>query len=91
MNINGWWQLAIALDQLLHCVFYFGTAMADETYSARCWRERQMTPASRWFAWRVTAIDWLAEKFGDGNNHCLRSFQSERDRAQLPAAYQNNP
>lgn len=67
-------QILIALDQLFNTL---GCGMADETISARAWREGGRD--SR----RVRFINWL---FQDPN-HCKDSFRSEQERKQLPAEY----
>lgn len=78
---QGW----IAFDQWLHCLF-MDDAMADETFSARCWREYIKTPFGtsefrRWERW-VTCLDVLFE-----NGHCRDSYYAEMDRKHLPEAY----
>lgn len=78
---QGW----VALDQWLHCVFY-ADAMADETYSARCWREYTTADSDermRKWARRVAFINWL---FAD-DEHCQNAFIAERSRKQLPVEY----
>jgi hypothetical protein len=72
-------QVLIALDQLVNALLFFG--WADETISARSWRQRD-----RW-QWRVArrAIDWLFALLGD-SNHCQGAFESELQRRQLPGA-----
>ena len=77
-------QAWVALDQWLHCLCY-EDAMADETFSARCWREytlsESMAQIDKWGR-RVKLIDRF---FGAG--HCKASYESERAGLQLPKAY----
>lgn len=81
------WQAWIALDQWLHCRLY-PDAMADETYSARCWREYTMADnavAEKKWKRRVDLIDWL---FQD-DDHCRNAYFAEMDRKQLPKEYRS--
>lgn len=70
-------QVLIALDQLANALFFFG--WADETFSARSWRQRH-----KW-QWRIARalIDRLFALLGD-RDHCQRSYESERQGLQLP-------
>lgn len=70
-------QVLIALDQLANALLFFG--WADETISARSWRQRE-----KW-QWRVArcAIDWLFALLGD-SHHCEGAYKSEQQRSQLP-------
>ena len=65
-------QLIIALDQLGNCIhgLFFGGAFADETWSARCWRENRT-------GW-IRFLD-LFER-----DHCFESYTSEQLRLQSP-------
>jgi len=78
-------QAWIALDQWVHCLFYTD-AMADETFSARCWRESVDASSTdrRRAKWtrRVKLIDMV---FGKG--HCHAAFESELNRKQLPPGF----
>ena len=65
-------QILIAIDQLLNTLL---GGMADETLSARAWREQS--------AW-VAVIDML---FFWQDNHCLRSYEAEMQRKQMPKEY----
>lgn len=77
---QGW----IAFDQWFHCLCY-EDAMADETFSARCWREYKFAePMIDVFKWGKR-VQWLDRVFGEG--HCQKSFESERCRTQLPKEY----
>jgi hypothetical protein len=63
-------QIAIAVDQLANTLI---GGMADETISARAWREQ----------WKFRyVLDFI---FGKG--HCFNSFVSELERNQLPKKY----
>ncbi|PZP30448.1 MAG: pseudouridine synthase [Roseateles depolymerans] len=72
-------QVLIALDQLINAMLFFG--WADETISARSWRQRE-----KW-QWRIArrVIDRLFALLGD-SNHCQSAFESEVQRRQLPDA-----
>lgn len=65
-------QLLIALDQTGNCLIglVIGGGWADETWSARCWRERRV----RW----IKFFDWFEK------DHCRLSYDSERLRMQSP-------
>lgn len=71
-------QLAIAIDQLFNALF---GGWADETFSARCWREGKTSRA--WNAARVMVDELL---FFDPQ-HCFESYVSEFERKQLPEEY----
>lgn len=70
-------QVLIALDQLANALLFFG--FADETISARSWRQRHK------LQWRIARalIDRLFALLGDVD-HCERSYESERTGAHLP-------
>ena len=72
-------QVLIALDQLVNALLFFG--FADETISARSWRQRE-----KW-QWAIARrfIDWLFALLGD-SNHCEGAYESELKRRQLPEA-----
>lgn len=72
-------QIAIAIDQLAN-VLLGGTA--DETLSARAHRMR--VKGHRYWGWTAAFIDGL---FFWDRNHCLKAYQSEQARLQLPKAY----
>ncbi|MGZ4953585.1 MAG: hypothetical protein ACXV8Q_00615 [Methylobacter sp.] len=65
-------QLLVAIDQALNCVVsvFIGGGWADETWSARCWREKR--------------TQWIQFLNLFENNHCQLSFNSERERMQSP-------
>lgn len=73
-------QVAIALDQLCNALV---GGYADETISARLWRNRDR---SWWWKFWQVAIDtgffWQRE-------HCYKSYLSEVVRSQLPKEYRN--
>lgn len=70
-------QVLIALDQFANALLFFG--WADETISARSWRQRDQL---RWRIARVL-IDWLFARLGD-RDHCRSAYESERQGTQLP-------
>lgn len=82
MNLQRW----IAFDQWLHTL-YDKNAMADETFSARCWREHIKDPANKKWAKRVALIDKYALKYFNDPEHCKQSYLSELNRSQLPLDY----
>lgn len=65
-------QVAIALDQLGNTLL---GGMADETISARAWRNGWQR--------RIACINWL---FRDPD-HCLKAYLSELRRTQAPKEY----
>lgn len=76
-------QIAIAIDQLANTLLG-GTA--DETLSARAHRMR--VKGHRYWGWTAAFIDALF--FWDAD-HCLKAYQSEQARLQLPNDYQRGP
>lgn len=78
-------QAWIAFDQWLHCRCY-REAMADETFSARCWRESADTSSTdrRRAKW-ARRVRWIDCVFGKG--HCHAAFESELNRKQLPPGF----
>jgi hypothetical protein len=66
-------QFLIAIDQLANTL---AGGFADETLSARCWRER-----------RTTAIRVIDALFFFDPDHCENSWRSEVLRLQLPKGY----
>lgn len=71
-------QIAVAFDQL-------GNATAagdeDETFSARCWRKRLVSPR---YARLQRVIDKAFHVLMDEPNHCEAAFESERARRHRP-------
>lgn len=76
-------QVAIAFDQFANCLISLaiGGGWADETISARMWRNRAL-PGWRESRWLVDKLFWRQP------NHCYQSFVSELQRKQLPDDYQ---
>lgn len=68
-------QFLIAVDQVFNTLL---GGMADETLSARAYRQRDKHP------WRMKIIDSL---FFWEDGHCYKSWLSEVERRQLPSAY----
>lgn len=64
-------RLLVAFDQL-------GNTAAggdeDETFSARCWRNRERAPYGR----LVTFIDWLFLRLTSESGHCEKAYERER-------------
>lgn len=71
-------QVLLAVDQLANALL---AGMADETLSARTWRNRDSGKRR----WRV-ALVVINTLFGD-DNHCRDAFEAERTRRQLPPEY----
>lgn len=67
-------QTLLAIDQLFNAIFL---GWADESFSARCWRCRNIQP----FKTMRFVVDCL---FFFDKNHCKSSFQSERLRLHSP-------
>lgn len=70
-------EVLVALDQLANAIL---GGWADETISARCHRLRDRQP----YKILRPVIDGL---FFFQPHHCQRAYESERQRAQLPAEY----
>jgi hypothetical protein len=71
-------QILVALDQLANALL---AGMADETLSARTWRNRESGKRR----WRV-ALWVINTLFGDAD-HCRDAYESERLRLQQPQEY----
>lgn len=75
-------QILIAFDQLLNTLVPFG--WADETFSARCYRENDDRIHWLFLNRLIDAIFYcLTFKWG----HCKRAYLSEQERMQLPPEY----
>lgn len=72
-------QILIAIDQLINTLW---GGWADETISARLWRNQNN---SWWWAFWLKAVNTL---FFWQNNHCRGAYNSELRRKQLPKEYQ---
>lgn len=70
-------QILIALSQLGNTLT---GGMADETISARTWRE------DLWLRHAIDAFFWLYRR---EPQHCFSSYVSECERRQLPNHYRN--
>jgi hypothetical protein len=80
------YQLGLAVDQTAGTVvglFLKNGAWADETLSARCWREHQ---GSKWWNRARVAVDLL---FFWQKDHCHQAFLAERDREHMPIEYRD--
>lgn len=77
-------QILIAVDQLLNTLVPFG--WADETFSARCYRERENGPHWAIMRFLVDSL-FLAMPFVWQSDHCRKSYEAERSRYQLPQEY----
>lgn len=72
-------QILISIDQLMNTLL---GGWADESYSARSYRERRKHP------WRVRIIDGL---FFFQKDHCLKSYSNEKRRLQSPPSERRLP
>lgn len=70
-------QILVAIDQLVNTLM---GGMADETLSARAWRNHLKGRRS----WPMKLIDLL---FFWQKDHCREAYESEVERKQLPAGY----
>lgn len=77
--LNNWKQKAIALDQFLNT--WYNNGKADETLSARAYRENWVTFVKR--------VDWFFLKVFGQMDHCRMSYESEVQRKHLPKEYSN--
>lgn len=77
-------QVFIAIDQLINTLIPpYKDAWADETLSARSWRNGKTSKG--WNAFRIF-VDTIL--FFDPQ-HCFTSYLSEADRKHLPEEYSN--
>lgn len=87
-------QLLIGLDQLLNSLISLigiplgmNVAMADESLSARAYRNEALYQKRRWIMLRAV-IDTILFLRPD---HCMRAFDAEIDRRQVPEDYRLRP
>lgn len=87
------YQFILSIDQFLNCFvsLFIGGGWADETFSARCWREgnAQMAngvirPGDKRWAYVRIFVDTL---FFFDPQHCFASYIDEFERKQLPEEY----
>ena len=75
-------NLLIAIDQLAWVILTLGNGQPDETISAALWRmEGQGKWAGKLFHPMIDAL------FFFDCNHCLKAWQAERNKQQLPSLY----
>ncbi len=91
-------ELFVALDQLANVVIFAGNlgTWADETLSARAWRQGKPGESWQWVAFRVV-IDALFSwqdvylRLRDGewpaHRHCRRAYETERARLGIHPQY----
>ena len=78
------YQLIIAIDQLFNVICL---GWADETFSARCWRQRNK---NKFWALARKIIDILLFwDTKDGMKHCEWAYENEDKRAQCAPEYRN--
>ena len=81
MSILGnWKQKFIAIDQFINT--WYNDGKADETLSARAYRENWTTFQKR--------VDWVFFKLFGEVDHCKTSWESEVQRKHLPKEYSTN-
>lgn len=78
------YQLIIAIDQLFNVICL---GWADETFSARCWRQRNK---NKFWALARKIVDMLLFwDTKDGMRHCEWAYENEDKRAQCAPEYRN--
>lgn len=83
-NKNYFWQLLIAIDQLLNTLL---CGWADETLSSRAYRKSEYSKNPLWkFVRRF--IDLVFALFNDFD-HCEKAFINESARMHLPQYYRD--
>ena len=78
------YQLIIAIDQLFNVICL---GWADETFSARCWRQRNKNKF--WALARKIVDILLFWDTKDGMKHCEWAYENEDKRAQCAPEYRN--
>lgn len=73
-------QFGIAIDQVVNTI---AGGMADETISARAWRNRNEKRSWYLFMRFINVLFFWQEE------HCLKAYLSEKSRKHLPKEYQN--
>lgn len=71
---NRAWKIVVSVDQLLN------TALGgdeDETFSARCYRERH----TKKYGKLMKFIDWVFLKVANEENHCKEAFETELSKS----------
>lgn len=76
-------QVIVAIDQLLNTIL---GGFADETLSARAYRNDSATGKKRW---RI-ARRFIDKLFFWEQSHCRHAYLAEIDRRQYPPAYRGN-
>ena len=78
------YQLIIAIDQLFNVICL---GWADETFSARCWRQRNK---NKFWALARKIVDMLLFwDTKDGMRHCEWAYDNETKRMQCAPEYRN--
>ena len=91
-------ELFIAIDQLANTLLFFGNlgTWADETLSARAWRQGKPGESWQWVAFRVlidALFSWqdVCLRLRDGewpaHRHCRRAYETERARLGIHPQY----
>ena len=94
-------QVLLAIDQLANTLLLFGHpgTYADETLSARAWRQSREGRPLRWvlFRWTVDVLFYwqdvilLLRQQHTGRLHCQRAYDNEQARLGLPPEYRPTP
>lgn len=97
--VHGAREVLLAIDQLANTVLLFGHpgTYADETISARAWRQSREGRPARW-VWFRRFVDalfiwqdaWLLlREHHTGRFHCQRAYDKEQARMGLPPEYRS--
>ena len=97
---HAWHELFIGVDQLANVVIFAGNlgTYADETLSARAWRQSRNGAPARWVAFRIVVdalFAWqdayLRIRSGrwPERRHCERAYNSEQLRLGMPPEYRS--
>jgi hypothetical protein len=71
-------NILIGLDQTLNSVI---GGQPDETISAKCWRMRGKSKGWAAARYMVDKLFWFDD------NHCRESYETEKNKMQLPEEY----
>ncbi len=77
-RIRWWLSVLIAIDQLLNALLW---GWPDETLSSRCHR---MDGKKRRWTYSRKAIDWVFLVVFKQEDHCYKSFLTEKELHQMP-------
>ena len=95
---HTWHELFVALDQLANVIVFAGNlgTYADETLSARAWRQSRTGRPLRWaifrrfvdalFVWQDVYLRIRSGRWPE-QRHCERAYNSEQLRLGMPPEY----